>query len=533
MKVKTFLTDQKIFRKLLVAPMLVLLLLIITAGISYLGLSYQQKAVQDLFDVRFKNYQDISATVNRITAVHANVYKILSWSQASFDEKRVGALIKDELAALKEIRAFLERSSNSRKVTEEEKRLYGDSLTEVREYEKVVFQVFDMLSADLSLATSMMIPAENTFQNLYKKLGELWGLEKELSKRRYDLSLSSFNSTLKIFMLVLAIAIGLSLLASFFMARLITSPIRETIHVIEKIAEGDLTQEISLSSNSSNDEIGALTRSVNEMRQKTEEAVSQSVAMSQSLSQAASEQASSLEETSSSLEEMTSMTKQNAGNAAEANKLMAAAQQIIKKADVSMSELTKSMKEIAVGSEETKKVIKTIDEIAFQTNLLSLNAAVEAARAGEAGAGFAVVADEVRKLAMQAAEAAKSTSTLLENIGKKIKNGEKLVGVTDEAFKEITGSSEKVVNLIAEIAAASQEQSRGIAQVNQAVAEMNNLTQHNAAGAEELASVMAMFKTRHDSSDIFSHRSKTVETPTSQKAQAKSQTIKPMTALPA
>jgi methyl-accepting chemotaxis protein len=530
MKMKAVLTDQKVFRKLLVAPMLVLLLLILTAGISYLGLSYQQKAMQDLFDIRFKNYQDISRIVNRITAVHANVYKILSWSQASFDEKRVSTLIKDEFAALKEIREFFQRSSKSTNFTDEEKRLYSDSLTEVREYEKVVFQVFDMLSADLSLATSMMIPAESTFQNVYKKLQELWSLEKELSKKRYDLSLSSFNSMLKIFMLVLAIAIGLSLLASFFMARLITSPIQETIHVIEKIAEGDLTQEISLSSK---DEIGALTRSVNEMRQKTEEAVSQSVAMSQSLSQAASEQASSLEETSSSLEEMTSMTKQNAGNAAEANKLMAAAQQIIKKADVSMSELTKSMKEIAVGSEETKKVIKTIDEIAFQTNLLSLNAAVEAARAGEAGAGFAVVADEVRKLAMQAAEAAKSTSTLLENIGKKIKNGEKLVGVTDEAFKEITGSSEKVVNLIAEIAAASQEQSRGIAQVNQAVAEMNNLTQHNAAGAEELASVMAMFKTRHDSSDIFSHRSKTVETPTSQKAQAKSQIIRPMTALPA
>ncbi len=530
MKVKTILTDQKIFRKLLVAPILILFLLIITAGISYLGLSYQQKAVQDLFDVRFKNFQDISASVNRITAVHANVYKILSWSQASFDEKRVGALIKDELAALKEIRGFFEKSSNSSNIMEEEKRLYGDSLKEVREYEKVVFQVFDMLSADLSLATSMMIPAENKFENLYKKLGELWGLEKELGKRRYNLSLSSFNSTLKIFVLVLAIAIGLSLLASFFMARLITSPIQETIHVIEKIAEGDLTQEIGLSSK---DEIGALTRSVNGMRQKTEEAVSQSVAMSQSLSQAASEQASSLEETSSSLEEMTSMTKQNAGNAAEANKLMAAAQQIIKKADVSMSELTKSMKEIATGSEETKKVIKTIDEIAFQTNLLSLNAAVEAARAGEAGAGFAVVADEVRKLATQAAEAAKSTSILLENIGKKIKNGEKLVGVTDEAFKEITGSSEKVVNLIAEIAAASQEQSHGIAQVSQAVAEMNNLTQQNAAGAEELASVMAMFKTRHDSSDLFSHRSKKVETPTSREVQAKSQTIKLTTALPA
>jgi methyl-accepting chemotaxis protein len=520
MKMKAVLTDQKVFRKLLVAPMLVLLLLILTAGISYLGLSYQQKAMQDLFDIRFKNYQDISRIVNRITAVHANVYKILSWSQASFDEKRVSTLIKDEFAALKEIREFFQRSSKSTNFTDEEKRLYSDSLTEVREYEKVVFQVFDMLSADLSLATSMMIPAESTFQNVYKKLQELWSLEKELSKKRYDLSLSSFNSMLKIFMLVLAIAIGLSLLASFFMARLITSPIQETIHVIEKIAEGDLTQEISLSSK---DEIGALTRSVNEMRQKTEEAVSQSVAMSQSLSEAASAQAASLEETSSSLEQVTSQTKQTAGNAAQANNLMSMARQVIEKADVSMGGLIGSMKEIAAGSEQTQKIVKTIDEISFQTNLLALNAAVEAARAGEAGAGFAVVADEVRNLATRAAEAAKNTSGLIEDIVKKIRNGERLVGVTNEAFKEIMGSSGKVVQLIAEIAGSSQEQSLGIDQISRAVADMNNLTQQNAAGAEELASIMAMFKTKHDSSGIFSHRGNKAGTPTSREVKAKAQ----------
>ena len=160
-----------------------------------------------------------------------------------------------------------------------------------------------------------------------------------------------------------------------------------------------------------------------------------------------------------------------------------------------MDELTGSMKEIARSSEETQKIVKTIDEIAFQTNLLALNAAVEAARAGEAGAGFAVVADEVRNLAMRAAEAAKNTSGLMEDIVRKIKNGEKLVEVTDGAFKEITDSSLKVVNLIGEIAAASQEQSQGIEQVNKAVAEMNSVTQQTAAGAEELASVMAMFRT--------------------------------------
>jgi methyl-accepting chemotaxis protein len=208
---------------------------------------------------------------------------------------------------------------------------------------------------------------------------------------------------------------------------------------------------------------------------------------------------------------MTSQTKQTAGNAAQANNLMSAAQQVIEKANVSMSQLTGSMNEIAAGSEQTQKIVKTIDEIAFQTNLLALNAAVEAARAGEAGAGFAVVADEVRNLAMRAAEAAKNTSGLIEDIVKKIRNGEKLVGVTNQAFKEIMGSSGKVVQLIAEIAGSSQEQSLGIDQISRAVAEMNSLTQQNAAGAEELTSIMAMFKTNHDSSETSRHRVKKIK----------------------
>jgi len=156
--------------------------------------------------------------------------------------------------------------------------------------------------------------------------------------------------------------------------------------------------------------------------------------------------------------------------------------------------LTKSMKEIATASEQTQKIIKSIDEVAFQTNLLALNAAVEAARAGEAGAGFAVVADEVRNLAMRATDSAKDTAALIENIVKKVRGGESLVTVTNEVFSEVTASSTKVVELMGEIAAASQEQSQGIDQVNRAVAEMNQVTQQNAASAEELSATMAMFK---------------------------------------
>jgi len=145
------------------------------------------------------------------------------------------------------------------------------------------------------------------------------------------------------------------------------------------------------------------------------------------------------------------------------------------------------MGKIKTSSDETAKIIKTIDEIAFQTNLLALNAAVEAARAGEAGAGFAVVADEVRNLAMRAAEAAKNTSALIEGSVKQIQEGTGYVNRTNESFTRVSESSKKVGELISEIAAASKEQAEGIQQVNQAVSEMDKVVQSNAANAEESA----------------------------------------------
>jgi methyl-accepting chemotaxis protein len=211
-------------------------------------------------------------------------------------------------------------------------------------------------------------------------------------------------------------------------------------------------------------------------------------AASQSLAEGSSEQAAAIEETSSSLEEMASMTRQNADNANQADQLMKDANQIIDEANQSMDQMTTSMAQITQTSEETQKIVKTIDEIAFQTNLLALNAAVEAARAGEAGAGFAVVADEVRNLAIRAAEAAKNTSTLIEDSVKRIKEGSSLVETTNSAFDKVAQSSSKVADLVAEISAASTEQAQGIEQVNKAVSEMDQVVQQNAANAEESAS---------------------------------------------
>lgn len=217
-------------------------------------------------------------------------------------------------------------------------------------------------------------------------------------------------------------------------------------------------------------------------------ASSQVSSASRSLAEGASEQASSIEETSSSLEEMASMTRQNADNAGAANALMNDTGRVVDEANLSMGKLTESMKDISDTSEETAKIIKTIDEIAFQTNLLALNAAVEAARAGEAGAGFAVVADEVRNLAMRAADAAKTTADLIEGTVKKIKHGSDLVTEANEAFGRVATGAKKGGKLVEEIAAASSEQALGIEQVNKAVSEMDRVVQANAASAEQSAS---------------------------------------------
>jgi len=217
-------------------------------------------------------------------------------------------------------------------------------------------------------------------------------------------------------------------------------------------------------------------------------ASSQVSSSSQSLAEGASEQAASIEETSSSMEEMSSMTKKNAENAGQADTLMKDANQIVAAANRSMDQLIQSMKDISQASEETSKIIKTIDEIAFQTNLLALNAAVEAARAGEAGAGFAVVADEVRNLAMRAADAAKNTAALIEGTVKKVTAGSTLVSDTSAAFSKVAESAAKVGDIVSEIAEASKEQSSGIEQVNIAIMEMDKVVQQNAANAEESAS---------------------------------------------
>ncbi len=206
---------------------------------------------------------------------------------------------------------------------------------------------------------------------------------------------------------------------------------------------------------------------------------------SQQLAQGSTEQAAGLEETSSSLEQLAAQTKQNADNAQQANQLSAETTKSALSGSDAMQRMNQAILQIQKSSEETSKIIKTIDEIAFQTNLLALNAAVEAARAGEAGKGFAVVAEEVRNLAMRSAEAAKNTSAMIEESVRNSNNGVEITNDVARSLGEITTSVQKVNDLVEEINSACQEQAQGIDQINISMNQMDKVTQANAANAEE------------------------------------------------
>jgi len=307
-------------------------------------------------------------------------------------------------------------------------------------------------------------------------------------------SIGTLNRSGQFSMLVLA----LGAFVSWRLTRGITRPLSEALRMAQTVAASDLSRDFEVTTK---DEIGQLMQAlkvmnaslsgmVGQVRTGTDTiatASSQMVAGNQDLSSRTEQQASALEETAASMEELTSTVKQNADNARQANQLAVSASSVAVKGGAVVSQVVGTMGAINTSSRKIVDIIGVIDGIAFQTNILALNAAVEAARAGEQGRGFAVVAAEVRSLAQRSAAAAKEIKTLIGDSVQKVEEGSKQVAEAGRTMDEIVDSVKRVTDIMAEIEAASREQTSGIEQINQAITQMDQVTQQNAALVEEAA----------------------------------------------
>lgn len=338
---------------------------------------------------------------------------------------------------------------------------------------------------------------------------------------------------------IIAAIITVTAVFGFLIGRSITRPLREAVAVAQKVAAGDLTSTVHVTTR---DEMGNLLQALNDMMQSLKNiagavkigsdaiaAASSEIASGNAdLSQRTEEEASSLEETASSMEELTSTVKQNADNAKQANQLAAGASNVAVKGGKVVGEVVGTMTAINESSKKIVDIIGVIDGIAFQTNILALNAAVEAARAGEQGRGFAVVASEVRTLAQRSAAAAREIKELITDSVHKVDDGTRLVGEAGKTMDEIVAAVKRVTDIMSEIAAASDEQTSGIEQINVAITQMDQATQQNAAlveqaaaaaesmelHAQKLAEAVSVFKLGDAQQPIASEPSE-IETPAS------------------
>lgn len=309
---------------------------------------------------------------------------------------------------------------------------------------------------------------------------------------------AQFRTQSIMMIIFIVVGIGLAVGLGLLVANMISTPLRRMVDAAEEIADGNLDVDVKIDSRDEVGELGSafvkMTDHINEIMTNIDSAAEQVAAgskqiadSSMGLSQGATEQASSIEELTASIEEISAQTRLNADSAGEANALAELTRTNAVEGNNEMKRMLKSMEEINESSTNISKIIKVIDEIAFQTNILALNAAVEAARARQHGKGFAVVAEEVRNLAARSADAAKETTRMIEGSIKKVDDGTKIATTTADALNQIVDDVAKVSGIVENIAIASNEQAIGISQINQGIMQVSEVVQMNSATSEESA----------------------------------------------
>ncbi|MYN18963.1 HAMP domain-containing protein [Rugamonas sp. FT107W] len=493
------LSKLRIGPKLLLAPGVVLILLIVLSVGAFAGLVRQNHRLEDMVQqraVRLKAAADLVAGANR---AHTEIYQLLTWINASFSPARIDALVRDihaRHAALDRQYAQLEMATQANPA---ERRFVVQSQAAHALYVKAIGDVVELSMVDQSMAANAMSTAERAFDVVARRLDELSRLEATLSTRAYNDAEGEFR-TLAILMPVLVVlSITLSLLVTMAVRRAMLKDVSEIGAAAIDLAEGNLTVKNRVYGK---DEIAETARALDTSIRNLNTTLKTILASAQSIDTASREiakgnvdltqrteaQASTLEEASSSMKELSDTVTQTANNAQLANHLARCATNFAVRGGSVVQRLVVTMAAIRGSSRKVVEIVSVIDGIAFQTNLLALNAAVEAARAGAHGEGFAVVAGEVRTLAERSATAAHEIKQLIAESVAEIEGGSRSVEEAGSSMAEIVASVQQVGDIIDQVSAASAVQAQGLQGMHQAIVEMDQVTQQKLLLVEQAAS---------------------------------------------
>ena len=499
---------MKLGIKLLLAPLLTAIVLLVSGQINALLMSREVDAMQGIFSESLAEVDAITDVQHQLGLLHAGVYRTMgvigSMDEAKIKDFRSG-LAKQLATVKKQASALGERPD----ATEPVKAAVTTMTAQVDKYGSQADSAIDLSSVDPNTGIAAMQGADATFQDLNKTVSALaddYSRHVQASGQAAIVQARNTHWALTLVGVLAAIAaVGLS----WWMQKRIVEDLRRAGQAANDVAAGNLTTDIHTSRQ---DEVGDLMRALSAMQESLSSVVQRVRSGSDSVSTASAEiaqgnndlsgrteqQASALEETAASMEELSSTVRQNADNARQANQLASSAAEVAARGGEVVSQVVSTMDEINTSSKKIADIIGVIDGIAFQTNILALNAAVEAARAGEQGRGFAVVAGEVRSLAGRSAEAAKEIKGLIGASVERVDAGSRLVADAGRTMQEIVGSVQRVSDIIGEITAAAAEQSDGIGQVNGAVTQLDQMTQQNAALVEQSAAAAESLKDQAD-----------------------------------